>query len=200
MKTKIPADKTTMNRYEDLLADIKTRVRQAQNRAVMSANAEMLSMYWDIGRMVAVKQDAEGWGAAVIPRLSTDLHDDLPEIKGFSERNIRRMIQFYKEYPRLFSIWPRPVAKLDEIVALQEIWPQPVVKFQSADSLQSAQGSGEKQIGQQIFTQLPWAHNVILNACFNRVEFWDNKEAGRNRFLLLAKAADGFFGKNGWLG
>ena len=51
----------------------------------MSANAEMLRLYWDIGRMVAKKQDAEGWGAAVIPRLAVDLPNDLPEIKGFSE-------------------------------------------------------------------------------------------------------------------
>jgi hypothetical protein len=32
----------------------------------MSANAEMLRLYWEIGRMVAKKPDAEGWGAAVI--------------------------------------------------------------------------------------------------------------------------------------
>jgi len=81
------------------LAGIKIRIRQAQNRAVMSANAEMLCLYWDIGRMVAVKQDTEGWGAAVIPRLSLDLRSDLPEIKGFSERNIGRMIAFFRTYP-----------------------------------------------------------------------------------------------------
>ena len=92
MKKTLPGDKTVMKRYGDLLADIKTRIRQAQNRAVMSANTEMLRMYWDIGRMITAKQDAEGWGAAVIPRLAVDLRNDLPEIKGFSERNIGRMI------------------------------------------------------------------------------------------------------------
>jgi hypothetical protein len=39
--------------YRDLLGEIKTRVRQAQHRAVISANAEMILMYWDIGRMIA---------------------------------------------------------------------------------------------------------------------------------------------------
>jgi hypothetical protein len=49
----------------------------------MSANAEMLCVYWwDIGRMVAVKQDAEWWGAAVIPRLAVGLCNDMPEIKA----------------------------------------------------------------------------------------------------------------------
>ncbi len=67
MKKPLPGNKVAIKHYGDLLADIKSRIRQAQNRAVMSANAEMLRLYWDIGRMVAAKQDVEGWGAAVIP-------------------------------------------------------------------------------------------------------------------------------------
>ena len=55
-------NKPAMTLYSDLLAGIKIRIRQAQNRAVMSVNTEMLCLYWDIGRMVAIKQDAEGWG------------------------------------------------------------------------------------------------------------------------------------------
>ena len=51
--------------YRDLLGDIKTRVRQAQHRAALSANAEMILLYWDIGRMIADRQQAEGWGAKV---------------------------------------------------------------------------------------------------------------------------------------
>jgi predicted nuclease of restriction endonuclease-like (RecB) superfamily len=162
MKKLLPGDKTVMKRYGNLLADIKTRIRQAQNRAAMSANAEMLRMYWDIGRMIIVKQDAEGWGTAVIPRLSVDLRGDLPGIKGFSERNMRRMIQFYKEYPGLFLIWPRPVAKLDDATAPPEIRPRPVAEFEPNDSVQTAQGSEETQIVQRVVAQLPWAHNVIL--------------------------------------
>jgi hypothetical protein len=102
--------KVAIGRYGDLLADIKTRIRQAQNRAVMSVNAEMLNLYWDIGRMIAAKQDAEGWGAAVIPRLAADLRSNLPEIKGFSERNIGKMIAFFRAYPSMDKILPQPVA------------------------------------------------------------------------------------------
>ena len=46
--------------YRDLLGDIKTRVRQGQYRAALSANAEMLFMYWDIGRMIDARQKEEG--------------------------------------------------------------------------------------------------------------------------------------------
>ncbi len=80
----------------------------------MAANAEMIRMYWDIGRMVVRCQGIEGWGRGILARLAKDLKNELPEVKGFSERNLRRMIQFYREYLTLFLIWPRPVAKLEE--------------------------------------------------------------------------------------
>ena len=158
----LPDDKVAMKQYSDLLADIKTRIRQAQNRAAMSANAEMLLLYWDIGQMIAEKQQAEGWGAAVIPRLAVDLRNDLPETKGFSDRNMRRMVQFYKEYPDLFAIWPRPVAKLDPITASPAIWPQPVAKSNSSDETQPPTLPNKIRIAQQVVAHLPWAHNVIL--------------------------------------
>lgn len=98
--------------YNDLLSDIKQRIQQGQTRAALSANAEMLMTYWDIGHMLHLRQQEEGWGAGVIPRLSKDLRNDLPEVKGFSERNFGRMIRFYREYPGLSAILPQAVAKL----------------------------------------------------------------------------------------
>ena len=49
-----------MTTYQDLLKDIKIRIRQAQLKAAMSANAEMLMLYWDIGRMIHLRQSTEG--------------------------------------------------------------------------------------------------------------------------------------------
>jgi hypothetical protein len=51
----------------------------------MSANAEMIRMYWDIGHMVAKRQGLEGWGKGLLRRLAADLKDELHQIKGFSE-------------------------------------------------------------------------------------------------------------------
>jgi hypothetical protein len=138
MKKPHIGNKAAMRRYGDLLADIKTRIRQAQNRAVMSANAEMISMYWDIGQMVAKRQGLEGWGKGLLRRLADDLKDEIPEIKGFSERNLQLMIQFQREYPGLFAIPQRPVAELPEESPADIIWPQPVAKFETKDSRQSS--------------------------------------------------------------
>jgi predicted nuclease of restriction endonuclease-like (RecB) superfamily len=162
MKKPLTADKADMTLYSDLLADIKMRIRRAQNRAVMSANAEMIRMYWDIGHMVAKRQGLEGWGKGLLRRLAVDLKDELPEIKGFSERNLQLMIQFQREYPDLFKISQRLVAELPDTSLPGKIQLQPGTEFDPNDSAQSAQGSEETQIVQRVVAQLPWAHNVIL--------------------------------------
>lgn len=142
MKKPLTGDKAAIKRYGDLLADIKTRIRQAQYRAAMSANAEMLHLYWDIGHMVANRQGMEGWGKGLLRRLSVDLKNELPEIKGFSERNLQLMIQFQKEYPTLFVIPQRPVAELPKIRSEDKFRPQAVAEIGSNDSNQLAQVSG----------------------------------------------------------
>ena len=139
--------------YSELLSDIKTRVRQAQMRATLSANAEMIRMYWDVGGMVAKRQQLAGWGKGVIPKLAQDLNNDLPEQKGFSARNLRLMVQFYDEYSGLFPIWQPPVAKLISVSPETEIRPQAAAELNS---------KGDAQIVQRAVAQLPWAHNVIL--------------------------------------
>ncbi len=96
--------------YSELLKDIKSRIRQSQIKAAMSVNAEMLMLYWEIGRMIDERQDSEGWGSGVIPRLAKDIKSELSDVKGFSERNLKRMLAFYREYPQI--IVPPPAAQL----------------------------------------------------------------------------------------
>ena len=94
----IKNNRTSLVLYGTLLSDIKTRIRHAQVKATLSANAEMIAMYWDVGRMIYERQQHEGWGTGVIPRLAKDIRNELPKVKGFSERNIGYMIRFAREY------------------------------------------------------------------------------------------------------
>ncbi|MCP4349904.1 MAG: DUF1016 domain-containing protein [Desulfobacterales bacterium] len=98
--------------YGNLLNEIKKRIQQAQAKAVLSVNAEMILMYWDIGRIIYNQQQKEGWGTGVITRLSRDIRNELPKQKGFSERNIKFMVQLYKEYEG--SIGKQPVSQLEK--------------------------------------------------------------------------------------
>ncbi len=67
--------------YGELLGEIKNRIRQAQIKAALSVNAEMIEMYWDIGRMIHERQQQEGWGARVIPRLARDIRNETTRSK-----------------------------------------------------------------------------------------------------------------------
>jgi predicted nuclease of restriction endonuclease-like (RecB) superfamily len=129
--------------YKGLLTDIKNRVRQGQLKVNFAANAEMLVTYWDIGRMIYNQQRQKGWGKGVIPKLAIDLKNELAEVKGFSERNIRTMVSFYTEYSN-FSIWQLPVAELEN----DAITKLPVAQLEV--------------INQQLITKIGWAHHIIL--------------------------------------
>ncbi|MCD4817245.1 MAG: PDDEXK nuclease domain-containing protein [Candidatus Cloacimonetes bacterium] len=100
--------------YIDTLEEIKKRIRDAQTKAILSVNSEMINMYWDIGELIYNRQKREGWGAKTICKLSKDIHNEIPEIKGFSERNIKFMVQLYKVYVVEYSIGKQPVSQLEK--------------------------------------------------------------------------------------
>jgi predicted nuclease of restriction endonuclease-like (RecB) superfamily len=89
---------TEIQIYSALLLDIKARIHQGQHKVAYSISTELTEMYWDIGYMIHERQQQEGWGAGIIPKLANDIVNELPEIKGFSERNLKRMLRFYREY------------------------------------------------------------------------------------------------------
>jgi predicted nuclease of restriction endonuclease-like (RecB) superfamily len=80
--------------YSALLTGIKERIAHERIKAVLSANAAMVLMYWDIGRSILERQHKEGWGAKVIDRLSHDLKTAFPDMTGFSPRNLKYMRTF----------------------------------------------------------------------------------------------------------
>jgi len=138
-----PAETPSLGNYAALLGDIKQRIRHAQTRAWMAVNAEMIRLYWCIGRLIESRQHQEGYGTAVVPRLARDLRNELPEVKGFSERNINRMLAFYRLYPAEdleFELLPQPVAKPSAEVA-PAVLPQAVA---------------------QLLLSVPWGHHAVL--------------------------------------
>lgn len=85
--------------YGALLDSLKTRVRQAQTRAALAVNSELVRLYWSIGRSILEEQEARGWGAKVIDRLSADLKREFPSMSGFSPRNLKYMRRFAELWP-----------------------------------------------------------------------------------------------------
>jgi predicted nuclease of restriction endonuclease-like (RecB) superfamily len=85
--------------YDELLRDLKERIRQAQVRAGLSVNRELVLLYWRMGRDILAQQRKQGWGAKVIDRLAEDLRLAFPEMKGFSTRNLKYMRAFAEAWP-----------------------------------------------------------------------------------------------------
>jgi predicted nuclease of restriction endonuclease-like (RecB) superfamily len=92
--------------YVKFLAHVKERIRQAQYTALRSANKELVTLYWDIGKSIVGKQKALGWGRSVVERLAEDLHKEFPGVQGFSARNIWYMREFYELYSKRPKLQP----------------------------------------------------------------------------------------------
>ena len=85
--------------YADWLAELKTRIHGAQQRAALEVNRELVSLYWQIGSDILQRQAREGWGAKVIDKLAHDLRVAFPDMKGFSPRNLKYMRTFAQAWP-----------------------------------------------------------------------------------------------------
>lgn len=152
-------------KYQSLLGEIKTAIQHARLRATLTANAEMILLYWQTGKLIAERQQQEGWSAKVIPRLAADLKQAFPDLKGFSERNLGYMLRFALEYP--------------ETPILQ----QAVAKLQDTDNEPSTTLT-------QPVTKIPWGHHILLmeKVKDKAVRFWymqQTIEKGWSRDWLL---------------
>ena len=87
--------------YKVWLADIKARVRSAQIKAALSANTELLKLYWSIGADIVARQKNAKWGDNFLLRLSKDLMSEFPDMKGFSKRNLELIRQWYLFYSQI---------------------------------------------------------------------------------------------------
>jgi predicted nuclease of restriction endonuclease-like (RecB) superfamily len=85
--------------YAEILNEVKTEVRRGYVRTQRAANTEMIAMYWRIGKIIADRQAAEGWGAKVVQYLAADLKTAYPGQSGFSERNLKYMLRLARTWP-----------------------------------------------------------------------------------------------------
>lgn len=85
--------------YANWLGELKSRIHNAQQRAALAVNRELVLLYWEIGRDILQRQAGQGWGAKVIERLAHDLKTAFPEMRGFSRANLMYMRSFADAWP-----------------------------------------------------------------------------------------------------
>ena len=86
------------NEFTNFVKEIKSKILSSQYEALKAVNKELINLYWDIGKDIVEKQEKFGWGKAIVQNLSNELQKEFIGIKGFSERNLWNMRNFYLEY------------------------------------------------------------------------------------------------------
>ena len=83
-----------MNQFEDIV----TLIQGTRSEVIRVANTALIDLYWQIGGYISQRIAAAEWGDGVIPQLADYIAKNHPEIRGFSDKNLWRMKQFYETY------------------------------------------------------------------------------------------------------
>jgi predicted nuclease of restriction endonuclease-like (RecB) superfamily len=139
--------------YTVLLNDIKQRIRSAQYEALKAVNKKLISLYWDIGRIIVERQKGETWGKSVVELLAKDLQAEFPGIRGFSTRNIWNMRNFYHSYCG--------VPKLQQLAA--EIgW------MHNIAIIEKCKDALEREFYIRMTRKFSWSRNVLIHQIENQ--------------------------------
>ena len=134
--------------YKSWLGDVKSKIRDAQIKAAVKVNTELLVLYWELGADILAKQAHAKWGDGFLLQLSKDLMAEFPDMKGFSRRNLELVRQWHLFYSQGIARRQQDSAPITK---------QPVSQL------------AEDQVGQRVvakITQIPWGHNIaIISKC-----------------------------------
>ncbi|GAB6012076.1 PDDEXK nuclease domain-containing protein [Viscerimonas tarda] len=116
-----------LNRQQEF-TDIIRLIKQSQWNAIKSVNTELINLYWNIGQYISDRVAQSDWGQSVVKELADYLSRTEPNLKGFSDKNLWRMRQFYetyKENPKLSALlreisWTNNLTILSRTKTLEE--------------------------------------------------------------------------------
>ncbi|HPB41455.1 MAG TPA: PDDEXK nuclease domain-containing protein [Sphaerochaeta sp.] len=169
--------------YKKLLLELKEKVRSSQLKAAIKVNYELLDLYWTLGEDIVKNQEQHSWGDAFIKSLAKDLQKEFPDMKGFSETNIKYIRRWYLFYMKGLQ----GVAEIENNDSNSKGL-QPVAQFD------------ERVINH--VKQIPWGHNQrIINKCktIDEAIYYVDKtiENGWSRNVLVHQIESGLYGREG---
>jgi len=161
---------------------IKNAIVHSRYNAAKMINKELLGLYYGVGKYVSDNSRSGTWGKGAVKRLSEDLQNELPGLRGFSESSIKRMRDFYEQWVNVFANRPLSMGDL-------EIAKNPVILIEMnvidlgllANHLNSFSSQGFLP---EIFLRVGFTHHTEIMA----------KEKSLNgRFFYIAKCAESFW-------
>ena len=103
------------NEYKSWFCQLKIKFRQAQLKAIVAVNQELLQFYWQLGADIVEKQKMTQWGDGFLKQLSNDFRTEFPNVKGFSHRNIKYIRQWFLFWDQREAIGQQAVAQFTRI-------------------------------------------------------------------------------------
>lgn len=134
--------------YRQFVEELKARVIAARISAARAVNDNLIALYWDIGRGIALKQQLHGWGDSVVQSVAADLKRAFPDMAGFSPANVWRMRQLHQTYSS-----GEFLAQLAREIDQQTPRDQPK---------QSTQCDFLAQAVREMVAAVPWGHHALL--------------------------------------
>lgn len=85
--------------FTNWLAELKTRIQNAQQQFSLTVNRELVLLYWQIGCDILARQSEQGFSAKVIERLAHDIRVAFPDMKSVFRANLMYMRAFAEAWP-----------------------------------------------------------------------------------------------------
>jgi predicted nuclease of restriction endonuclease-like (RecB) superfamily len=84
--------------YETDFHAIVNQIQQTKRNVYQFANQSLIDLYWNIGQIISKQVASTKWGKSIVSELAKFIVQQDSEIKGFSDKNLWRMKQFYETY------------------------------------------------------------------------------------------------------
>nr|WP_295873972.1 PDDEXK nuclease domain-containing protein [uncultured Chitinophaga sp.] len=123
--------------------EIVTLIKRSQYNTQKNVNIEMINLYWQVGEYIHKKIASASWGEGMIPELAYYIAKKHPELKGFNDRGLYRMLQFYT-----FYLSYDEKISVKKIVNQRKIVSSPMTQF--------------TDIRNTILVRVSWTHHLTL--------------------------------------
>lgn len=148
-------------------------ITEARNRVYSKANAELVMLYFSIGKIVSEKVLAGNWGDGTVNDLATYITEKQPLLRGFNRRGLYRMKQFYEVYSsdEIVSTLATQIKK-DEIQFVS-----PAVthkgnknKIEKVSPLVTQIEDTVFEFCKKVLSKINWTHHLLILSKTKRIE------------------------------
>lgn len=87
-----------MIEFKDDFVEVLSIIQSTRSKVLQKINTDLINLYWQIGEYISRKVENERWGKAIVKDLANFIEKSELNTKGFSDKNLWRMKQFYETY------------------------------------------------------------------------------------------------------